>query len=105
MDIEGETSFDDLDDDEKREFAERLALAYNSKLSLAADFYNCILFWSAELANGNVLGKRTEVMSSIHNRMEMILAMSLPAFGLDEEQMKTDSQFEDIISQLDDPDD
>lgn len=102
MDPEGEFNLEDMTEDEKDQLIIRLGMAYNSKLLLAADLYNCMTILSAEIANGNVLGQRGETMSSVHTRMEIILAMCLPMFGIDMEQVKTDSVFEDIISQLED---
>lgn len=97
----------DMSEEEKDDLIKQPSFRYNTASEMIVALHNSFIILSLELERGDVFGQRAKYMRSVAQRMDIIAALVRSNMGVDEQQLRTDAQFEDIVAGLDleDPDD
>lgn len=95
-------NLEEMDSGEKDELIQKLARAYNTQMTTSISLYNAMVVFEARLLAGNKLGIRQATIHDVAARMHMVSGLALQWLDIDEEQLKVDSAFEDIIADMED---
>lgn len=91
---------DEMDSDQKDELIQKLARAHNTQITTSISLYNAMVVFEDRLRAGDKLGVRHANMVDVANRMHIITGLVLQWLDIDEEQLRVDSAFEDIVADL-----